>query len=123
MERFVQGVPLLDPERNKIADDFAVELGACSITNFYIACDRSVSQLEINGRAWVRSFANAGRDVRGAVVQGAEGLVHIFGRVDLAGANRAVRNVADLVEEADRLRQGLQVLRGVPPPQNNPENG
>ncbi len=123
MERFVQGVPLLDPERNKIADDFALELGACSIINFYISCDRSVSQLEINGRAWVRSFANAGRDVRGAVVHGAEGLVHIFGRVDLAQANLAVRNVADFVEGADRLRQGLRVFRGVPPPQNNPENG
>lgn len=122
MERFVQGIPLLDPERNKIVDDFAVELGACSTINFYIACDRSVSQLEINGRAWVRSFANAGRDVRGAVVHGAEALVHIFGRVDLAEANRAVGNVADLLEGAGRLREGLQVLRGVPPPQNNPEN-
>lgn len=123
MERLVQGVPLLDPERNKIVDDFAIELGACSTINFYIACDRSASQLEINGRAWVRNFANAGRDVRGAVVHGAEGLVHLFGRVDLDVANRAVGNAAVFLENANRLREGLQVLRGVPPPQNNPENG
>ena len=53
MERLVQGVPLFDAERNKIADDFAAELAACSTINFYIACDRSISQFEVNGRARV----------------------------------------------------------------------
>ena len=64
MERLVQGVPLFDAERNKTVDDFAMELRACSTINFYMACDRSASQLGINGRAWVRNFSGAGRGIR-----------------------------------------------------------
>ncbi|MEK7340274.1 MAG: hypothetical protein AABZ92_06155 [Verrucomicrobiota bacterium] len=74
MKRLVQGVPMIDEERNKTIDDFSIELGACSIIHFYIACDRSESQLEINGRVWVRSFGNAGRGVRGTIVSSAERL-------------------------------------------------
>lgn len=124
MKKLVQGVPIIDEERNKIVNDFTVELGNCSVINFYIACDRSTSELEVNGRTWVKSFANAGRDTREAVMHTAEGLVQLFGRVDLEGANRAVGNAAAFVENANRFREGFQVLRGVPPPppQNNPEN-
>ncbi|MDR2539443.1 MAG: hypothetical protein LBC45_02345 [Chlamydiales bacterium] len=117
MGRLVQGVPLFDLERNQIADDFAVELGACSTIHFYIACDRSVSQLEIDGRAWIRRFAHAGRDIRRA----AETLAGAFGRVNVAEASHVLANVADVVESANRLKQQVQELRGLPPPLNDPE--
>lgn len=111
MERLVQGGSLLDPERNKIVDDFAEELGACSTINFYIACDRSASQLGINGRAWIRNFAGAGRDIRGAVTHGATGLGHLFKILDLDVANRRVENATVFVEKTNRLTEGLQALR------------
>ncbi|MGL5627263.1 MAG: hypothetical protein ACRDDW_07145 [Candidatus Rhabdochlamydia sp.] len=58
MKNLLQGVPLLDEERNTIVNDFAIKLGASSSINFYVACDRSEFQLEINGRARIKSFAS-----------------------------------------------------------------
>ncbi|VHO03592.1 hypothetical protein RHT_00956 [Candidatus Rhabdochlamydia sp. T3358] len=63
-------------DRKRALDDFAAELKACSIINFYIACDRSLSRLEINGRVWVRSFSRAGKsvgEVSVSIIEGAGG--------------------------------------------------
>lgn len=58
MRNLLQGVPLLDEERNTVINDFARKLGASSTINFYVACDRSKFQLKIDGRSRIKSFAS-----------------------------------------------------------------
>lgn len=123
MKRLVQGIPMIDTERNKTIDDFAIELGACSIIHFYMAWDRSVSQLEINGRVWVRNFGNAGRGVRGTIVSTAERLAAVLGQVGIGDINRGLENAAQLAENAERARIAWEGFRGRrAPPQANPAN-
>lgn len=120
MERLVQGVPMRDPERNKIIDDFAAELGACSTINFYIACDRSVSQLEISGRAWVRSFASTGRDVRGVIVDSGKWLANTFRGVNLQDINHTIEDAAKLGESVNKARIAWKAVKEITASEENP---
>ncbi|VHO03142.1 hypothetical protein [Candidatus Rhabdochlamydia sp. T3358] len=121
MERLVQGVPMIDEERNKTVDDFAMELGACSTINFYMACDRSESQLEINGRIWVRSFGSAGRGIRSVLGNTVGRAANLLGAMRLEDVNRRLENVARLGENANRAVRAWEAVRGNPPPQENPQ--